>query len=315
MTSSATPFPAGGGSVLAFDVGGTDMKAALQDESGGFHSLLRMPTPRDETRPGDAVVREVAALTRRYLGEYPQASVRAIGLVVPGLVDERTGTGLFSANLGWRNYSFARRLREETGLPVAFGHDVGLAGEAEMRLGAGQGLQDAVVLIIGTGIAGAVFCDGRRVRSGGYAGEIGHTAVPSGTLCACGAFGCLETVGSAGAIVRRYNEQTGQHAAGAKAVLHAARNGDAAAARIWSEAVDALAAGICQLAAALGTEAVIIGGGLSQAGSELTEPLRLAVERRLSFHRRPGIRVSVLGQDAGLMGAALHARGLTGEPL
>lgn len=314
MSTPAPPSPVRG-SVLAFDVGGTDMKAALQDGSGNFHSLLRMPTPRDPARPGDAVVKEVAALSQRYAREYPEASVQALGLVVPGLVDEHTGTGLFSANLGWRNYPFAQRLREETGLPVAFGHDVGLAGEAEMRLGAGQGLRDAVVLIIGTGIAGAVFCDGRRVLGGGYAGEIGHAAVPSGTLCACGAHGCLETVGSAGAIVRRYTERTGRAAAGAKEVLGAARNGDADAAAVWADAVEALADGICHLAAVLGTEAVILGGGLSQAGDHLTGPLRRAVDSRLSFHRRPGIRVSVLGQDAGLRGAALHARGLTESPL
>ncbi|MCC3276653.1 ROK family protein [Arthrobacter sp. zg-Y20] len=304
-----------GESVLAFDVGGTDIKAALQDNDGVFHSLQRVPTPRDAASPGEAIIREVSGLARRYVREFPQASVRALGFVVPGLVDEQAGIGIVAANLGWRNFPFARRLREENGmLPVAFGHDVGLAGEAEMHLGAGRGLRDAVVLIIGTGIAGAVFCDGRRVRAGGFAGEIGHSPVPSGTQCACGAYGCLETVGSAGAIVRRYNERTGNRTTGAEAVLRAARAGEPAAREVWDQAVAALAEGICQLAAVLGTEAVILGGGLSQAGDELTGPLVRAVDSRLSFHRRPDIRVSTLGQDAGLMGAALHARGMLGEP-
>ena len=300
-------------SVLAFDVGGTDIKAALQDGAGVFHSLLRVPTPRGAAGTGETIVREVSGLARRYARHYPHATVRALGFVVPGLVDEQAGIGVVAANLGWRDFPFALRLREENPLlPVAFGHDVGLAGEAEMRFGAGTGLRDAVVLVIGTGIAGAVFCDGRRVRGGGFAGEIGHSPVPSGTACACGAYGCLETVASAGAIVRRYNHLTGAGVSGAEAVLRAAQTGDPDAKEVWDQAVEALAQGICQLAAVLGTEAVILGGGLSQAGAALTEPLTRAVDARMSFHRRPEIRVSLLGQNAGLMGAALHARDLAG---
>ncbi|MCC3291673.1 MULTISPECIES: ROK family protein [unclassified Arthrobacter] len=304
-----------GDSVLAFDVGGTDIKAALSGPDGALHSLQRVPTPRARAGTGEAIVKRVAELTHGLVRDYPAASVKAMGFVVPGLVDERGGVGILAANLGWSNYPFGRRLREETGLPVAFGHDVGAAGEAEMRLGAGQGLRNAVVLVIGTGIAGAIFCDGARVAGDGFAGEIGHTPVPGGFACACGAHGCLETISSAGAIVRRYNERTGRKAVGADEVVRAARSGDVRAGEVWDAAVDGLAAGICQLAALLGTEAVILGGGLSQAGEFLTAPLTRAVDARLSFHRRPGIRISMLGQDAGLIGAALHARGLTAVPL
>ncbi|MHA7264399.1 ROK family protein [Arthrobacter sp. TMN-37] len=296
--------------VLAFDVGGTDMKAALVDEAGRLHSLLRVPTPRDGRRPGEVVVAKVASLTSDYLARHPGCSVESIGLVVPGLVDEEAGIGRMSANLGWRDYPFTAELTRATGLPVAFGHDVSIAGEAEMRAGAGRGLRDAVVLIIGTGIAGAVFCEGRRVRADGYAGEIGHAEVPGGTRCPCGANGCLETVGSAGAIARRYTELSGNAVPGAEAVLRAAQSGDRHAAQVWQEAVDALAFSIGQLTAILGTEAVILGGGLAQAGPALLEPLRSRVESRLSFLRAPRILTSILGQDAGLIGAGLRARDL-----
>ncbi|MCC9194544.1 ROK family protein [Arthrobacter sp. zg-Y916] len=300
----------GNGLVLALDVGGTDIKVALQDGSGTLHGLRRLSTPRDAQRPGDVVVEEVARLLADYQEQAGSVPVRSIGLVVPGLVDEVSGVGILSTNLGWRNYPFSRNVEEATGLPVAFGHDVGLAGEAEMRLGAGRGLRDAVVMVIGTGIAGALFCDGRRVHGGGFAGEIGHAPVAGGIPCACGASGCLETVASAGAIARRYTELTGVPVSGAREVLAAAAAGNTDAARIWNEAVEALAAVVASITAVLGSEAVIFGGGLSQAGSALLDPVARLVDSRLSFHRRPRLLSSVLGQDAGLTGAALRARDL-----
>jgi glucokinase len=307
--SGGLPAPPGR-AVLAFDVGGTDMKAALVDDAGRLYSLVRIPTPRDEERPGDAIVAKVASLTQGYLGRFPGCSIGSLGFVVPGLVDEEAGIGVMSANLGWRDYPFTERITGATGLRVAFGHDVSIAGEAEMRAGAGRGLRDVVVMIIGTGIAGAVFCGGNRVRAGGYAGELGHAEVPGGDACPCGAFGCLETVGSAAAIARRYNKRTGSAAPGAEAVLAAARRGDPDAVQVWDDAVNALAFSICQLAAVLGTEAVILGGGLAQAGPALLDPLRLRVASGLSFHRIPRITTSLLGQDAGLVGAGLRAHDL-----
>lgn len=310
---SAAP-PDGEGLVLALDVGGTDIKVALQDSAGAFHGLRRLPTPLDPQAPGDVIVAETARLLGEYRALASGAPIRSIGLVVPGLVDETAGVGILSANLGWRDYPFSDEVRKATGLPVAFGHDVGLAGEAEMRLGAGQGLRDAVVMVIGTGIAGAVFSDGRRVHGGGFAGEIGHAPVPGGLPCACGAVGCLETVASAGAIGRRWARHTGARNAGAREVLAAAAAGDPAAHRIWDEALEALATVISQVTAVLGSEAVILGGGLSQAGPALLDPLAGMVDSRLSFHRRPRLLVSALGQDAGLAGAAMAARDLLAVP-
>lgn len=300
------------GLVLAFDVGGTDIKAALQDNAGRFRGLMRVPTPRDARRPGDIIVERVAELAQEYAVRAEGRPIRSVGFVVPGLVDEDAGTGILAANLGWRNYPFASRLHEATGLPVAFGHDVGLAGEAEMRVGAGRGLCDVVVLIVGTGIAGAVFADGRRVRGGGFAGEFGHMPAGGGLPCPCGASGCLETVASAGAIARRFADRTGSPVREAREVLAAARKGNAAARDIWNDAVEALATVICQTAAVLGSEAVIFGGGLSQAGPALLDPLARLTDARLSFHRRPRLLRSALGQDAGLVGAAMRARDLLG---
>lgn len=296
--------------VLAIDVGGTDMKSALSSPEGELLDIRRTSTPPHSGEPGESVVQRSATLLAEYRAAWPDHHVRAIGLIAPGLVDEVNGVGIYSANLGWRNFPFAQRLQAATGLPVTFGHDVGAAGDAEMRLGAARGLADVVVMIIGTGIAGTVFCGGTRVQAGGYAGELGHAQVPNGEACTCGVHGCLETVGSAGAIARRYTRLSGRDVAGAREVFAAREGGDPHARRVFDDAVAALAFSIAQLTAILGSEAVVIGGGLAQAGEALLEPLRARVDSALSFHRRPVLLAARMGQDAGLIGAALRARGL-----
>lgn len=299
--------------ILVIDVGGTDTKSALLNSATVLQDIRRRPTAVHSEGSGDVVVNSVVRILDEYRSVWPGKNIRSIGLSVPGLVDENAGIGIYSANLGWRNYPFADRVSAATGLPVSVGHDVGAAGDAEVRMGAAKGLLDVVVIIIGTGVAGVVFCGGQRVFGGGYAGELGHSPVPDGELCPCGAQGCLETVGSAKAIARRYTERSGQVVSGASQVLQLKEAGDTHAEAVIAEAIDALAFTICQLSALLGTEAVVLGGGLAEAGEQLFGPLSSAVERRLSFHRRTQLLAAHLGQDAGLIGAGLRARGLIGN--
>ncbi|MHA7277557.1 ROK family protein [Arthrobacter sp. Hz1] len=296
--------------VLAIDVGGTDMKSALADPTGALLDVRRTPTPARTEVPGESIVQQSAELLAQYRAAWPDHDIGAIGLIAPGLVDEVNGVGIYSANLGWRDFPFVDRLQRAAGLPVTYGHDVGAAGDAEMRFGAARGFADVVVMIIGTGIAGAVFTGGERVLAGGYAGELGHALVPGGFDCTCGLHGCLETVGSAGAIARRHSELSGRTANGARSVFAAAAAGETIARQVIDDAVAALAFNVAQLTAILGTEAVVIGGGLAQAGEALFGPLRLQVEKNLSFHRRPILLEARMGQDAGLIGASLRARRL-----
>ncbi|MFC8302202.1 ROK family protein [Specibacter sp. NPDC057265] len=298
--------------VLAFDVGGTDMKVGLipngviPDGAVDLLDLQRHRTPLDGSRSGHSVCARIVELTGQYRAAHPQLRIAAVGVTVPGIVDEAAGVGIYSANLGWRNFPFTATLTKALGVPVGFGHDVGMAGEAEVRLGAAAGRKDVLVLIIGTGIAGAVLCDGRRVSGGGYAGEIGHALVPAPE----GGTAVLESLGSAGAVARRYTQATGTAVAGAREVLLRAEAGDAVAGTIWGQALDALAFSISQCVSILGTQTVVLGGGLSMAGTALFEPLAARVDELLSFHRRPDYVHAALGENAGLIGSALKARRL-----
>lgn len=297
---------------LLFDVGGTDIKSALSDNEGNLSQIRRVPTRRGTPNPAEALVDQLHTLGTELIAHSTLATPESVGLLVCGIVDEDKGLGVFSANLGWRDAPLRQMTSTAFSLPVGLGHDVSMAGAAELRFGAGATLgtkvNNAVMLVIGTGIAAALFVDGHAISAGGYAGELGHGAVPGGLQCSCGAFGCLETIGSAGAIARRYAAASGNQVRGAREVLEAMHAGDPVATRIWDEAIEAIAFSIAQLCASIAPETVIIGGGLAQAGEALLEPLRRCVRSKLSFHREPLIVPAQLGEDAGLRGAFLKAQ-------
>jgi glucokinase len=249
------------------------------------------------------VVADVTALVGelRAAAEHP---VDAIGVVVPGIVDEAAGVGVYSANLGWADYPFRARLAAGTNLPTAFGHDVRAGGLAELRQGSARDLTNAVIMPIGTGIAAALVLDGRVSTA---PGEIGHVDVGHGDPCGCGQTGCVEARASSAAIARRFTARTGRHVDGAAEVAALLASGDKDAAAVWQEAVDALARGILLVAALLGPEAVVLGGGLALAGPLLTDPLGARLDELTTFQRRPELRPAALGDEAGCLGAALLA--------
>ncbi len=303
----------GGSAVIAFDVGGTDMKAAIVDDLGAILDVVRVPTPIDGERTADAVVARIGELAQELLMSHPDVHPMAAGLLVPGHVDDESGVGVFSENLGWSNYPFRDRAEAALGIPVSFSHDVRGAGEAEYRLGAAAPFRNVVVMAIGTGISGAIFIQGTLYTGGGMAGEMGHSKVADGPQCVCGGHGCLEAVASAGAIARRYAQMTGQVVSGAKDVLDRAALGDVHAKEIWESALDALALDLSHTVALLAPEAIVIGGGLSQAGAALFEPLQRRMDAILTFHRRPQLLRASIGENAGVIGAALRARDLADQ--
>ncbi|MFF4651774.1 ROK family protein [Streptomyces sp. NPDC001380] len=300
--------------VLALDVGGTGMKAALVAADGTPLHQARRPTGREHGP--DAVVAAVldfaadlAEEARTRHGGPPAAA----GVAVPGTLDERSGTAVFSANLGWRDVPLRRLLSERLGgVPVALGHDVRSGGVAEGRIGAGRGVDRFLFVALGTGIAGAIGIGG-RIEAGahGYGGEVGHVVVrPGGPPCGCGARGCLETLASASAVGRAWAAASGDPAADAAACARAVEAGDPAAAEVWRTAVDALADGLVLCQSLLDPSTVIVGGGLAGAGETLLGPLRAAVAERLTFQVPPVIVAAALGDGAACLGAGLLARDL-----
>ncbi|MEU6880813.1 ROK family protein [Streptomyces sp. NPDC046712] len=297
--------------VIALDVGGTGMKAALVGADGTLLHEARRATGRE--RGPEAVVETIlgfAAELRAYgLERYGQPAAAA-GVAVPGIVDAENGIAVYAANLGWRDVPMRALLSERLdGIPVALGHDVRTGGLAEGRIGAGNGADRFLFVPLGTGIAGAIGIGG-AIEAGahGYAGEIGHIVVrPGGTECGCGQRGCLERYASASAVSLAWAAASGDPDADAADCAKAVESGDARAVQVWQNAVDALADGLVTALTLLDPRTLIIGGGLAEAGETLFTPLRAAVEERVTFQKLPAVVPAALGDTAGCLGAGLLA--------
>ncbi|WP_374774504.1 ROK family protein [Streptomyces sp. NBC_01310] len=298
--------------VIALDVGGTSMKAALMAED---HTLLRQerrPTPVSEGP--EATVAALVDFTA-HLREYGERTygrgALAAGLAVPGFVDEANGTAVYAANIGWSDVPLRALVAERLGgVPVAVGHDMRTGGLAEARLGAGRGLDRFLFIALGTGISAAIGIDGGfEAGAHGGAGELGHVIVRrDGRPCNCGQRGCLETVASASAVARAWAEVSGDPGASAADAADAVRRGDPRARAVWDEAVAALADGLTIGVQLIDPRALVLGGGLAESGELLFAPLRRELAARLS-HRAPlpSLVPAELGDRAGCLGAGLLA--------
>ncbi len=235
--------------------------------------------------------------------------LRAMGLVVPGVVDAQHGIAVYASNLGWRDIPIRQMVAEAVGLPVILDHDVRAAGLAELELGAGRGAQEVLFVALGTGIAAAVITRG-QVSTGatGMAGELGHLPVfPDGEWCACGQRGCTETYASGAALSRRYSAVSGISGVPASEVLSRASTGDDLAQRIFGDAVTALGRALVNYVLIMDPEMIIIGGGLAASGAALLDPLTREIQGGLAWRSVPTISGGRFGADAGRRGAALLA--------
>ncbi|GAA2740376.1 hypothetical protein GCM10009868_02330 [Terrabacter aerolatus] len=297
--------------VVGIDIGGTRVKSVLMTPDGGVLAETVHPTP---DRVGDQLGELAAKAFVELTAQADEAvEVLAVGVAVPGLVDDEAGIGIWSANLGWRDLDLRGAVAAHVDVPVAVGHDVRSGLLAEHRLGAARDADNVLFVPLGTGLASAILCRGRLVTGSRWTGEIGHVVVaPDGPLCGCGQKGCLEAVSSAGAIGRRWSEATGL-VGDAEEVARRAEAGEAEAVRVWQEAVDALAVMVAPIVAAVGTEMVLIGGGLVHAGDTLLEPLRAALRTRLGGRDDVVVEAAALGSRAGSLGAATIALDLVGR--
>ncbi|MFC8884711.1 ROK family protein, partial [Streptomyces cinereoruber] len=217
---------------------------------------------------------------------------------------------------GWRDYPLVERVRRATGgRPVILVGDGVAMTAAEHWLGAARGHDNALCLVVSTGVGGGLVLDG-RLHPGptGNAGHIGHIAVDlDGEPCACGGRGCVERLASGPHLARRALENGWRPGpdgdVSAAAVAAAARAGDPVATASFERAARALAAGIAATAALVEIDIAVVGGGVAGAGEVLFAPLRRSLRdyATLSFVRNLTVVPAVTGTDAGLLGAAAAA--------
>jgi glucokinase len=294
--------------VIGVDLGGTTIKAALIDSDGLEYASSLRPTPR-HLGP-DAVITTTIDAIAELRAQVPEAAqVRAVGLVVPGLVDAEQGIAVYAANLGWRQLPLRQIVAEAVGLPVILDHDVRAAGLAELELGGGKGLQEVLFVALGTGVAAAVITRGQVFAGAtGRAGELGHLPVfPEGEWCACGQRGCVETYASAAALSRRYAAASGISDVPAEEVISRAAAGDPMAEGIFKDAITALGRALVTYVLLMDPQLILIGGGMGASGAALLDPLARAVQAGLAWRPAPAITNGRFAGDAGRQGAGLLA--------
>ncbi len=311
---------------VGVDIGGTKIAAGVVAEGGRV--LARSKTRSPATDPAE-IVRTIGDLVRGLLAELPEGSeVEAVGASAAGFVDKQRSTLVFAPNLAWRDEPLKDHLERELDLPVVIENDANAAAWGEFQFGAGEDVDNLLMLTIGTGVGGGVVLDGELGRGGfGMGGEVGHiTMVPGGVLCGCGNLGCLESYGSGSALVR----MTREHAVtdpGAAALMTraggdpdkitgpmvttAAAAGDAVAHARLVERGEWIGRGVASLTAVLDPNVVVIGGGVSEAGDLLLEPIRESFARHVTGRgHRPllEVRGARLGNAGGIVGVADLAR-------
>jgi len=309
--------------VAGIDIGGTKIAIAFENRSRERIAARRLPT-QTELGP-DRILENVCRTVEELIAE-TGAQLTSIGVGCPGPIDIARGLVLSPANLpDWVEFPIVRILEKRFGVPVSLDNDANAAALGEYFYGAGRGFKDLFYVTISTGIGGSIICGGQihhGVQAG--AGEVGHTIVDTnGVLCRCGIRGCFETIASGTGIARRMREKLAAHSGGAAAgeldkitaetVVELVRNGDPAAREIWDETIKYLAIGLGNAITLIAPEAVVIGGGVAEAGELLFAPLRLAIAKNVSMVPIEKVQIlrASLGSESGVCGALMLAqRGL-----
>ena len=309
------------GLTCGIDVGGTKIAGAVVDVDGTVVAEHRVVSPAaDANAVEDAIARLVLDLAADH-------DLTGVGIGAAGYIDADRARVMFAPNIAWRDEDLRKEIQARVDLPVVVENDANAAAWGEFTFGAAADVDDMLMVTVGTGVGGGIVSDGLLFRGAfGAAAEIGHLrVVPQGRLCGCGNLGCLEQYASGSALVRetRALAQTPEAAAllaraggdaaaidGPMITAAAAEGDDFAVARV-GELARWLGEAIASLCAVLDPGAVVIGGGVSEAGELLLEPLREAFLHELTGrgHRPvPDIRTASLGNRAGVIGAADLAR-------
>ena len=314
--------------VVAIDLGGTKALAGVVEANGTVRSRVSLPSRDLVGRPAELLDRMAeGALSAATAADLPFEALAAVGVCVPGPLDSSRSVVAMAPNLGWVQIHVREELERRLPTKAVFvENDVRAAALSEHALGAGRGYDSTLAVFVGSGVGGGIVIDGSLYHgSHGGAGEIGHMVLRAGGhRCGCGRAGCLETLAARDAVGRYVIDEV---ARGHRTLLTEILNGDllALTSRDLAQAIalsDAVAIRAARRSAryvglAIGgvvnlvdPAVVVIGGGIAEALGEQYVECAAEIARRqilASAARHVVIVASKLGNDAGLLGAALTA--------
>lgn len=305
---------------VGIDLGGTFIKGGIVDSEGNI--IYQDKTPTEKEKGGEAVVKNIAALTEQVIKSagLTKAQIVGIGMGVPGMIDSKTGVVIYSNNLVWKDFAIAKGLQELTGLNVSIANDANVAALGEVKFGVAKDYENAILITLGTGVGGGIVADGKLFEGNKSAGaELGHSViVVGGEQCTCGRKGCLEAYASATALIRDTKRAMDAHkdskmweigsldeVTGKTAFDY--KDTDVYAKEVVERYIEMLGAGLANFANEFRPEAIILGGGVCAQGDALVQPLQAYLNRELfagTLGPQVKILIAKLGNSAGLLGAA-----------
>jgi glucokinase len=302
---------------IGIDIGGTKISAGVVDSSGNLIDSSRCSTP---TEGGKELISSVINLIKEFNKKY---EIKGIGISIAALISSDYGTIVGAPNIAnLSKLNFVNEIKVEFELPIIIENDANAAMWAEFKFGNAKGLNPVMFFIIGTGVGGGLVIDGKLFKgANGIGAEFGHMCVvPDGLLCGCGSKGCLEQYASGGALIRYANEALlanpdkseevlsfGEGKLSGTALTKAAKAGNELALAAFSKQADWLGLACASYSLIIDPQAIIIGGGVVDAGELFLAPVRAAMRKYMPFaesHVPPKIIAAKFGNDAGLIGAA-----------
>lgn len=310
---------------IGIDLGGTNIAAGLVDKDGNILCKDSVPTLRERKYPD--IIKDMASLVLQMM-ERAGLSVsdfESIGVGSPGVPDCKTGEIVYASNLKFKNVPLRKELQKYINLPVYVNNDANIAAYAEYIKGASKGSSSSVAVTIGTGIGCGIIIDG-KIFSGfnNAASEMGHMVIYSGgEECGCGRKGCWEVYASATACIMQTKRAAGDNPTSllyrlvegnlekisAKTAFDAAKQGDPAGQAVMERYIRHIGEGLANIVNMLQPEVIVIGGGVCKEGEYLLAPLRKYVNDNTFAPAQnikiADIRVAQMGNDAGIVGAAM----------
>ena len=311
---------------LGIDLGGTHMAIGVVNKDGSI--IAKAETPTLPERPYQELVSDMVKCMRTAMQEanVTEDEIASIGIGIPGTAD-RNGVVIFCTNLGWHNIPLREEIQKHINKPVYIDNDANVAGWAEYAAGVSRGTDTSVFLTLGTGVGAGIVING-KLWAGRHnvAAEYGHLVINAddGEPCTCGKSGCTERYCSATAIIRMGREACEKNPGclletrcggdlnklNAKIIIDAAKEGDAIAMSVFNRYANYLTIAVNNIISFLDPDMIVLGGGVSHAGQFLLDAINERLPKYLMYPtlETPAIALAELGNNAGIIGAALLGR-------
>lgn len=302
---------------IGFDIGGTNIAFGMIDDELNIIKKSSVPFPHTEA---NEVAKLIASLCNKLCNEtgMDTSEIELIGICIPGSIDASGEKVINAYNLDFHDVPFKKMVEHETGMTIQLMNDADAATLAEYKIGSLKEMHDSMLITIGTGIGGGIILDGKLFHGGhGNGVELGHVQMDvHGELCTCGRRGCIETLCSATWLNRqarsiyengnRFLASLARSEIDGKALIDGARAGDSECLELWNEYIDNLSDALASYTNIIDPECIAIGGGVSNAGEFLIEPVEKLTQQKCFFKTNPPKVVrALLGNDAGLIGSVI----------